>query len=264
VTVIVDIGNTRIKWARAETGRVAAPDAAAHEGKPERAFAALEAGLEWLVRAPSATAPQAGVPESLVAVSVCDAEFRARFNELARARWSIEVRWVQSAASGFGVRCGYRDYRRLGVDRWVALIAARQLGRSGVCIVDAGTTVTFDAMDADGVHLGGLIMPGPRLAAQALDAGTAGIGPTPLRLERPTGLALLGRSTEEAVSHAALLAVAAAVDRAVSVVAGAWGAPPRVLLTGGDAPELAAWLECAPHYRPDLVLEGLAFIVSQS
>jgi len=264
VIVVVDIGNTRIKWARAEAGHVTAPGRAAHGGAPERAFAALVAELDALARTTPAEAPQAEVPERVVAASVGDAAFRARFTELTLARWGIEVHWVQSAASGFGVRCGYHDYRRLGVDRWVALIAARQLGRSGVCIVDAGTTVTFDAMDADGVHLGGLIMPGPRLSAQALAAGTAGIGPTQLRLERPKGLALLGRSTEEAVSHAALLTIAAAVDRAVSVVAAAWGEPPRVLLTGGDGPMLAAWLECTPHYRADLVLEGLAYMVSQS
>lgn len=262
--VVADIGNTRIKWARAEGGQVIAPGRAAHGGAPERAFAALVADVDSLAQTTPAVGPQALVPDRLVAASVSAAAFRARFTELTRMRWGIEVQWVQSAASGFGVRCGYHDYSRLGVDRWVALIAARRLERSGVCIVDAGTTVTFDAMDADGAHLGGLIMPGPRLSARALDAGTAGIGPTQLRLERPRGLALLGRSTEEAVSHAALLAVAAAVDRAVSVVAAAWGAPPRVLLTGGDGPTLAAWLECVPQYRADLVLEGLAYIVSQS
>jgi type III pantothenate kinase len=122
--------------------------------------------------------------------------------------------------------------------------------------------VTFDALDAGGQHLGGLILAGPRLAAAALAQATHDIGATPLAGRPPPGIELLGKSTAEAVGNGAMLAVAAALDRACRTVAVMLGAPPRVLLAGGDAPALAPWLETEAELRADLVLEGLALIMA--
>jgi type III pantothenate kinase len=251
MTIVIDIGNTRIKWARVAGGQMLAQGHAVHSGSPERALEAMAA---------AAVDPA----QRIVAASVAGGSFAQRLDQLALQRWGVAIEWVEPAAEQFGLRCGYADCRRLGVDRWVAMVGARQSLAGAFSVVDAGTTVTFDAVDADGQHLGGLIMPGPHMIAHALNIGTRGIGAVDIEIAPPpTGLDLLGHSTAEAVSHAAMLQVAAAIDRAVAIVATALSEPPVVVLTGGDGPALARWLETETQYRADLVLEGLAFMVSQ-
>ena len=79
----------------------------------------------------------------------------------------------------------------------------------------------------------------------------------------PQGLDLLGRDTAEAVGHGAMLALAAALDRAVRTVADALSTDPMVYLTGGDATVLRDWLETQVEQRADLVLEGLALFAAE-
>jgi type III pantothenate kinase len=117
--------------------------------------------------------------------------------------------------------------------------------------------VTFDAVDAKGSHLGGLIFPSARLAASALDRSTRNIGRTAAAPAVAHGIGLLGRDTDAAVGKAAWLALSAALDRAVAAVAGSLGTRPEVYLTGGDAEALRGWLETDVELRADLVLEGL-------
>ena len=181
-----------------------------------------------------------------------------RLAELGRSRGALEPLFVATAAEQFGVRCAYADPARLGVDRWVAVLAAHHASAGAACVLDAGTAVTFDAVDSGGRHLGGLIFAGMHLVAAALQQHTSGIGPTPVLRPAPVGLDLLGRSTDTAVANGALLALAAALDRAVATVERALGERPAVYLTGGDAPAIAAWLETEAELRADLVLEGLA------
>jgi type III pantothenate kinase len=202
VTVVLDIGNTRIKWARTAGAGLADVGSAVHRDSPEPALEALAAAFPPPV-------------ERVLASNVAGEVMASRLVTFAMERWGVEPQLVETEAEGYGVRCGYRDPARLGVDRWIAVIAARESVDSAACVIDAGTTVTLDVVDAEGTHLGGLIMPGPRIVAAALHAGTRNIGPTESVKGRPTGLALLGHTTEEAVGHGALLALAAGLDRAV-------------------------------------------------
>jgi type III pantothenate kinase len=178
------------------------------------------------------------------------------------ARRGVAIRYVATTAERCGVTCGYADPSRLGVDRWLGVLAAYARAHGAACVVSAGTAVTFDAVSADGRHLGGVIMPGARLMAAALDRETSNIGSTPLAGLPPLGLDLLGRDTAAAVGRGALLALAAGIDRAVARVGQAFGAPPVAYLTGGDATTLAPWLETRVEIRTDLVLEGLALVAT--
>ena len=160
------------------------------------------------------------------------------------------------------MRCAYTDPSRLGVDRWVAVLAAHHAAHTAACVINAGTAVTFDAVDSGGAHLGGLIMPGASLFAAALDRNTRNIGPTAPVPAVAHGLELLGRNTDAAVGRGAWLALAAALDRATATVARALGTTPVVYLTGGDADALRGWLETQVQLRADLVLEGLALFAA--
>jgi type III pantothenate kinase len=244
MTVLVDIGNTRIKWATLADGRLVRHGSAVHRDAPAAAFAAFEAQLP--------TSPR------IVAANVAGDEMARRLAALVAARPGASLELVATAAERFGVRCAYAEPRRLGVDRWVAVLAAYHAARGAACAIDAGTAVTLDAVDATGAHLGGLILPSAALIASALDRSTSNIGRTGPRPAVARGLDLLGRDTDAAVGHAAWLALAAALDRAVATVARALGSAPIVYLTGGDAEPLHGWLETRVELRADLVLEGLA------
>ena len=194
----------------------------------------------------------------IIVANVAGDTIEARLKELLRARAGITPELVAVRAEEHGVRCAYADPSRLGVDRWIAVLAAHHHAPGAACVVDAGTAATFDAVDAGGQHLGGLIMPGPRLLAAALDRNTSDIGATLAVEETPRGLDLLGKTTDAGVGHGSWLAVAAAIDRAVATVETALGERPTVYLTGGDASMLRGWLETEVEMRADLVLEGLA------
>jgi type III pantothenate kinase len=243
--VLVDIGNTRIKWASLRRGRLVDRGSAAHRDSLDAAIAALDAALPAEPR--------------IIASNVAGGAVAARLEALVANRPGASLELVATSAERFGVRCAYADPSRLGVDRWVAVLAAHHAERppSAACVLSAGTAVTFDAVDAAGVHLGGLIMPGAALQAAALDRHTSNIGRTLPATAASRGLDLLGRTTDAAVGHGAWLALAAALDRAVATVAAALGTAPVVYLTGGDADALRGWLETPVELRADLVLEGL-------
>ncbi len=250
MAVVVDIGNTRIKWATLESGRLVRHGTAVHRGSLEAALAAFDVALPAKPR--------------IVVSNVAGEAITKRLAALVATRPGASLELVATSAERFGVRCAYADPSRLGVDRWVAVLAAHHAARAAACVLSAGTAVTFDAVDAAGSHLGGLIMPGARLQAAALDRDTSNIGRTSPARAAARGLELLGRNTDAAVAHGAWLALAAALDRAVATVARALGAAPVVYLTGGDAEVLQGWLETQAELRADLVLEGLALFAGAS
>ena len=245
--LVVDIGNARIKWARASRHGLAGHGEAVHGRKPGAALEALD----------EATPARA---ERVVTVNVAGEGMASSLSKYANRRWNVESEFVATAQEGHGVRCAYSDPSRMGADRWVALIAGFRLAGGPACVIDAGTAVTLDAVDAGGRHLGGLILAGPRVVAAALDRQTSGIGETQGPSHPGQGAALLGASTDEAVAKGAMLGLAGALDRALSAVACELGQLPAVYLTGGDAGRLSPWLETHCEHRPYLVLEGLGSI----
>jgi type III pantothenate kinase len=244
----IDCGNTRLKWAEIEQGRFVVRGAAMLQGTDDP-FAQLSAALR----------PEVG---RVLVASVAGDDVTERIQATVTERTGRAAEFVAVRSRAAGIECGYREPARLGVDRWLAMIAARRRVVGPFAVVSAGTAVTFDAVDRNGRHLGGLILPGDRLMLEALAAHTGRIGPVEPVDERVDGIELLGRSTEEAVSRGARLALAAAVDRALDVVTRSEGSVPALLVTGGDGAALADWLESEAAVRADLVLEGLAAIAA--
>jgi type III pantothenate kinase len=247
VNLVVDIGNTRLKWALARAGELVESGSRFHRERVGERLLDLSAAAARDV-------------ERVVVANVAGEAIAARVAGEAERRFGLATRFVAAEAHGHGLRSAYAEPSRLGVDRWVAMIAAHRLVEGAVCVLSVGTAATFDAVAADGRHLGGLILPGMRLMADALDRQTDRIGATEPAARRPEGLAVLGASTETAVGQGTVLAISAAFDRATTAVAASLGAVPTALLTGGDAHLIRPWLETPVQLRADLVLEGLALI----
>ncbi len=245
--LLVDLGNTRLRWAMlGEDGTLGRPAAVVHGGRPlEPVLDAAWSGL--------------AAPQAVLACAVSGEEAAGALAGWCRRRWGVEVTRVQAPAEGWGVRNAYHEPERLGADRWAALVAARGLfpGRP-VCIVDCGTAVTVDALAADGAHLGGLIAPGLGLMRRSLATGTAGVAEADALGGRPQEVALLARSTRDAVTAGTLHCLAAFVARAGADVGEALGSGTVRVLTGGDAPALLPLLGEGWCHEPALVLRGLA------
>ncbi|MEY4760678.1 MAG: hypothetical protein RLZZ200_534 [Pseudomonadota bacterium] len=244
--LLIDIGNTRLKWAvlrGRKAGRQHALDL------PARGLPDLSALLK------------AGARASHVLVSSVAGPQRDR--ALARQLRAVGLpspQFVASTPEAAGVTNGYRDPWRLGVDRWVAVIGAWHVaGRRAVCVVDIGTATTVDVVDARGRHQGGLIVPGPVLMTSSLLSGTQGIAPRASGRQKAAKSGL-GRDTATALQRGACVATAALVERAARDARREHGADCAVFVTGGGAAEVLSLLDIDVRRCPDLVLRGLAVL----
>lgn len=227
--LLVDAGNSRIKWAVAGGSM----HALAYADDPGASVDALLAA--------------AGDAGSAAVVDVTGAIADAL------AARVPEVRVLRAGAEACGVRNGYAEPAALGADRWAALIGAFVGGAGACCVVDAGTALTCDLLAADGRHLGGWIAPGPALARAALVSGTRGV--------RPAGpgshAAEPARNTADAVAGGVALAALGFVDQACRVGERVLGDGMALLVTGGDAGLIATAFPAAQRVD-DLVLRGVA------
>lgn len=156
-----------------------------------------------------------------------------------------------------GVRNGYTDYQRLGMDRWLAVVAGYELAGRACVVIDLGTAVTSDLVNAAGVHLGGFIAPGSKLLRAALLQHTRLI-----RYEDKVAWDLVdpvpGMNTAEAVECGCGLMLSGFVQEQLRVARRLLGDDPVVILTGGDAGAVEPLLPASTLVVPDLVFRGLA------
>jgi type III pantothenate kinase len=233
----IDAGNSRIKWGSAERGEWLERGvlATAHAHELRDALAGLPAPERIVV---------ANVAGDTVAESIRDA----------LAFFAAQPVWVVGRDAQCGVRSGYAQPAQLGPDRWAALIGARHL-HDGACVVaNAGTTMTVDALSAEGLFMGGAIVAGYSLMQDALAKNTA-------RLKRQDGaFSVFPDNTGDAIASGALNAMTGAIERMARYMAQAGEADALVMLSGGDAGVLAPLLNARVRVVDNLVLEGLKCI----
>ncbi|MDE2150125.1 MAG: type III pantothenate kinase [Gammaproteobacteria bacterium] len=236
-TLLLDVGNTRLKWASWSEDRLQPGGAQTHAGAPDE-------GLEAL-------------PAPAASVWVCDVlggRARERLAAAIARRWGCAAHFAVAQAQWKGLRNGYPEPERLGADRWLAMIAARARSAQELCVVGAGTALTVDLVDAEGSHLGGVIAPG----LSAMRAAVLGATRFEHRVAvEPRGW--LGGDTEQAVALGALHAAVGLVERLLRRYPTTTG-----FVHGGDAARLLPHLGDGWHHAPDLVLEGLALEAAES
>ncbi len=236
--LLVDLGNTRLKWATLARGELRAGGVFAHGREP------LEAALraEW--------ADLRGVEGVLVASVVAPAR-EAELDARVRERFGGHARFVRTPAAALGVRNAYAEPARLGVDRFLALAALHGERARAQVLVSVGTALTVDALDAGGRHHGGLILASPRLMREAVLGNTARVDVLGGRWSE------MPDNTVDAVVSGSLYAALGAIERFLAAATPRLGGAPALVLTGGGAEELAPLLPDAERAH-DLVLRGLA------
>jgi type III pantothenate kinase len=246
--LLMDVGNSRIKWGVLDGGGIRRTGHIARRRIAGQGLQVLTTRLPRRV-------------DDVLISNVAGTTFATRLSGVVAAHCGCEVRFAHTARSGWGVTNAYRQPRRMGVDRWVALVGAWSERRSACLVVDAGTAITIDALDDSGHHLGGQIIPGMTMMTHALAASTDGIPEVgPLTGRGSADAAMFARTTATAVREGARNAVAGAIDRAFRVLRAA-GGEPSVILTGGDASRILGALSEPPLHRPHLVLQGLAHML---
>lgn len=246
--LLLDVGNTRLKWGILDGGRISRTGSTRHTTLKESGFSPLMTRLPHKV-------------DRVLVSNVAGPGFAAKLTRVLGIHCNAEVHFAHSQKAAFGVTSSYRQPRRLGVDRWAAMIGARAESKTALCVVDAGTAVTIDALNRHGQHLGGQIIPGLHLMARSLKSNTSGIGGVRIRPADPgTGMALFANRTERAIQTGALNAICGAIERAVRIMR-AEGLRPGIILTGGGASRILKQLDGKVLHRPNLVLQGLAFML---
>lgn len=232
--LLMDIGNSRTKWAVLGAGGLATTGARGHGGGIE----ALPADIPIN-------------PDHVYVSNVAGSRMTEAVRAAVRSRWGCPLSFARTAARLGDVRNGYSEYQQLGVDRWLALLAAYDRYQSAVCVVDAGTATTVDLLEKDGRHLGGFILPGVDLMMRSLRHATGDLDRSSEPPEDAPPLAP-GTSTGAAMREGGWLATVGLVERARALLPK--GA--ALAVTGGQGPALAECLGAECHEL--LVLEGLA------
>ena len=249
--LLLDVGNTRIKWGVLHRGAISRTGHIAQRKIREQGLAVLTSRLPHDV-------------DAVLASNVAGTSFATRLSGVIGMHCDCDVHFARSERESCGIRNAYRQPRRMGVDRWVAMIGAWAEFESAAVIVDAGTAVTIDVLDSDGQHLGGQIFPGVALMTGALAAETSDLPAPPARVSTAAaGLDIFGDSTAKAIRHGCWSAVIGAVDRAITTLrSNAY--EPDVVLTGGDASRMLTALGTEALHRPNLVLQGLARLLEDT
>lgn len=234
--LLLDAGNTRIKWGLRHSGI-------------------------WQVRGSCATKAVSSLSADLAPLPlqrallccVANDSTRTALEDILAPRIE-QLDWLAAKADAHGIHSAYQPPGSLGADRYAALVAAARRGLGACVVVNVGTALTADALTADGRFLGGAIAPGPGLMRSALLQGTAGVRDfTDSNTGFPT-------DTGSAVASGIALAQAGVVEAMRDRLANHVGDPVTVLLSGGARAQLAHLLAPPVVETEDLVLEGLAWI----
>lgn len=190
-------------------------------------------------------------------VSVRTEDETAKLVDAIERQFAVRAICAQPAQHLAGVRNGYEEYQRLGLDRWLAVLGAFKLAHTACVVIDLGTAATSDFVTADGEHLGGFICPGMPLMRGQLRTHTRRIRYDDLSAEQAVSALSPGRNTVEAVERGCTLMLRGFVLTQVEEARTHLGDDFRVFLTGGDA-ELVREVVPQAQIVPDLVFIGLA------
>lgn len=237
----IDAGNSRIKWGLADSN-----------GWLQRA---------WLDTADTKAIADAWLdvpaPDRIVVSNVAGSTVRMALMQ-SLDRFHATTDWVRGCDQQCGVKSGYADPAQLGSDRWAGVIAAWRLYGRACVVVNAGTTMTVDALSHEGVFLGGVIVPGLDLMRSSLERGTA-----QLKL-LPGAFCYFPDNTADAIMSGAVNAAAGAIDRIHGYMAASGQGDALVVLSGGAAALIEPRLTVKVELVDNLVLEGLLEIAREN
>lgn len=195
--------------------------------------------------------------QQIILASVLDRCNQKRIVEALTALFNCPLKQCIVTEKAVDVTCAYDDVEMLGIDRWLAVIAAWNKYKKSCLVVDLGTAATLDVVDKKGVHLGGYIVSGLGLSIKALLEGTDNVRPGSLESSK---LRLkVGQNTAEAVYNGALASLVSLINAAYSDVLDK-DKQALLLISGGDANLVVSHLEYHHLLVENLVFSGMKLL----
>lgn len=232
--LMIDLGNSRLSWALYSGGKISSPKSCSY-------MAEISGEIETQWR---------DIPPMPIYISnVAGSELQQMLHRWFEAHWNITPVLLRSPGSAHGVTNAYQVPDELGVDRWLGLLGARTMSRLPVCVVDCGSAVTIDVMDAGGVHQGGIIIPGYEMMLSSLKRGTA----IPAFQKSGKSFELLGKCTSDCIQSGCANTIAAIIERVMQ----SGSRLQRLFMTGGNAAMISPLLEHPSIVVPDLIFRGI-------
>ena len=244
--LLVDIGNSRVKWTTMDNSGL----------NESQSFDRNKSGIKASLNKVWKTLSEI---ESVYVANVAGEKIAAQLTEWTEKQWNLTPKFIQAEKKHFGVTNAYDEPAKLGIDRWLSLISARQHARLAQCIIDCGTAITVDIVTKAGQHQGGMIIPGISIMKSSLVNNTDALTTDTDDQEFKT----LATNTYSAIQTGTLYAVTATIERIISDLKESFNNRIRFIITGGDAQALLPLLSDDVHYYPDIVLKGLAFYARQ-
>ena len=263
--LLVDAGNSRLKWACLQRGKRSKQFAEDYTQNTADTFVG-----QLLKHYNAQKSPNTRI-RKIILVSVLGDTFTAKIQQTCQ-QFNIQLHIVRSQASAYGVTNAYEEPQRLGADRFVGLIAAHNLlKKQHRIIVSCGTAVTIDAMTVDGQHLGGLILPGLQSFSDNLIRKAA-------LLTAPTAsqTRLFAKNTADAIASGSVYGLVEAINgicsrmegelRKMNDLGGSENSMYSVkkILCGGDAKTIHHYLSATTQREDDWLMQGLQVIAEST
>lgn len=235
--LLLDLGNTRLKWVWSD----------GHSLDTSRSGACKhqDMGTEFV------SGPLAEKPDHILLSTVVRQSLKDQL--LAMLPVDIPLHEMITKSEEAGLINGYDQPEQLGVDRWLAMLGAMQEYDLPAVVVDAGTATTLDAINEEGWHLGGWIIPGSQLMAESLSQGT---GHLPVATE-PGQHFRPGCSTRDGIATGIQAAQCSVINQFYQSVSSQQEKNPKLVVTGGAAQAIIPGIEQPVNHDPWLVYRGM-------
>jgi type III pantothenate kinase len=238
--LVLDIGNSRIKWGLAGSSGWIDSDAGSNN-EIESLFS------QWR---------HLNNPWKIVGSNVASTKVADKVESYWHER-GIGLKWIQPSEAACGVTNRYERPELLGTDRWAALIGAWHRTERSCLVVAAGTAMTIDMLNDKGEFMGGQILPGRKLMLGSLVSGTHALQ------DHPGQVRTLPRNTADAMATGIANALVSSIENVYRQMRASSGDSPACLITGGDAKWLHEHLNIDARIEPMLVLDGLLRIAEE-
>ena len=248
--ITIDIGNSRVKLAQWQASVIVARSVQAYGDKNlSDVFDELFTGIKK--------------PEKIFAVCVSGDENRKTLADWVERQWQLPVGFLKTEKRFGDIVNAYDDPSHHGADRWASLIASHQLfPDAAICVIGAGTAITFDLMDGNGGHLGEYILPSYVTMHQSLLGDTANINSD--LSAKYIDNTKVPNNTNDAVNDGLHKLLQAGVRELCSSATSVLGSSVKIIITGGFAQTILSYPEVPEmHHQPDLVMQGLYVVMNK-
>ena len=250
----VDIGNSRIKCASWRADKIVNRGAVTYaKNNPSESFDELFSAI---------SAASEELPSRVLAVCVSDDAVWQALHAWVKQHWQLDVEYLKTEKQYKNIINAYQNPEQHGVDRWAGIVAGHlSFPGCSVCVIGAGTAITFDLINKNGQHLGGYILPSYATMHAALMADTAKVESTFSMKFHEHGIP---DNTNDAVNQGLHRFIRSGIRELCQFAQDKMDKPMKIIITGGFAKTILAYPDMPPMFhKPDLVMQGLYEIMKQ-